>query len=273
MTSTKLSSTPQKSMNILDFQKCKGQQKITMITCYDYPSACIVDSTTIDCLLVGDSVAMSVHGHTDTTTATVDMMVLHTQAVRRGSKKFIVADLPFMSYRKSLENTLDNIERLVQAGANAVKLEGAHGNLNAITHTVHSGVPVVGHIGLTPQHVNTLGGFKVQGKTERAKTQLLEQALQLQEAGCFMLVLECVPYHLAQEITQKLSIPTIGIGAGPYTDGQVLVWHDMLGLQNTLKLKFLKKYLNGYELCRNALQAYDQDVKSCAFPSIEEHCF
>jgi 3-methyl-2-oxobutanoate hydroxymethyltransferase len=260
-------------MNVHDFQKHKTTQKITMITCYDYPSARITDQTNIDCLLIGDSVAMTVHGHPDTTMATVDMIALHTQAVRRGTNKFIITDLPFMSYRKSLEDTLNNVEQLIKSGANAVKLEGAHGNLETITHIIHSGVPVVGHIGLTPQHVNTLGGFKVQGKTEEAKLELLKQAKQLQQAGCFMLVLECVPTDIAKQITDQLSIPTIGIGAGPDTDGQVLVWHDLLGMQNGMKLKFLKKYMDGFGACQQALNAYDEDVKGHVFPDIKQHCF
>jgi 3-methyl-2-oxobutanoate hydroxymethyltransferase len=260
-------------MNIHNFQKCKSKQKITWLTCYDYPSACIINHTNIDCILIGDSVAMAVHGFADTTHATVDMITLHTQAVRRGTNKFIVADMPFMSYRKSLDDTLTHVQRLVQAGANAVKLEGTHGSLDTITHIVHSGVPVVGHIGLTPQHVNTLGGYRVQGKTERAKAELLEQALQLQEAGCFMLVLELVPADIAEAITKQLTIPTIGIGAGPYTDGQVLVWHDMLGMQQNLDFKFLKKYLNGFEQCKQAIDDYDRDVKLQAFPDIQLHCY
>lgn len=244
-----------------------------MLTCYDYPSACIVNDTEIDCILVGDSVAMAVHGHHDTTLATMDMMVLHTQAVRRGTDKFIISDMPFMSYRQSIADTMRNSARLIQAGANAIKLEGAHGNHETITHCVHSGVPVVGHIGLTPQHVNTLGGYKVQGKTPSAKATLLQQALQLQDAGCFMLVLECVPVDIATEITQQLSIPTIGIGAGPHTDGQVLVWHDLLGLIPDINPKFLKKYMRGFDLIKDAIDSYDHDVKQHVFPDIEQHCY
>lgn len=243
-----------------------------MITCYDYPSAAIVEQTAIDCILIGDSVAMTIHGYPDTTHATTEMMTLHTAAVRRGTSKFIISDMPFMSYRKSTDSVLTTIERLVQAGANAVKLEGAEGNLELITHIVHSGVPVVGHIGLTPQHINTLGGFRVQGRSDSSKELLLKQAKQLQQAGCFMLVLECVPSNLAQLITEQLEIPTIGIGAGPATDGQVLVWHDILGIQPQTKLKFLKQYVNTYEQIHKAISCFDQDVKSCVFPTTE-HCF
>ncbi|PHQ81622.1 MAG: 3-methyl-2-oxobutanoate hydroxymethyltransferase [Coxiella sp. (in: Bacteria)] len=261
-------------MTVPKFQKMKRlQEKITMITCYDHPSACIIDETAIDLILVGDSVAMVVHGYPDTTHATVDMIALHTSASRRGTSKFIVADMPFMSYRKSRENTLDNAHKLIMAGANAVKLESALGNLDVITQMVESGIPVVGHLGLTPQHINTLGGFKVQGRDANAQAELIEQAKQLEAAGCFMLVLECVPAHLANSVTEQLNIPTIGIGAGPQTDGQVLVWHDLLGMQQHLKLKFLKKYMNGFSLCKQAIDDYNNDVKQVAFPDIQQHCF
>lgn len=261
-------------MNIHQFYKYKQtQHKITMITCYDYPSACMIDDTDVDCVLVGDSVAMVVHGHKDTTMATMDMMVLHTQAVSRGTQKFIIGDLPFLSYRISLANTIRNVQRLVQAGAHAVKLEGADGNLETIKHVVNSGVPVVGHLGLTPQHVNTLGGYKVQARDQAAQEKLLKSALQLQAAGCFMLVLECVPADIATAVTQALTIPTIGIGAGPNTDGQVLVWHDILGLQKDLHIKFVKQYLDGFHLQQQAIQNYSDDVKKNIFPCIKEHTF
>ena len=259
-------------MNTVTLKQCKKQRKISMITCYDYPSARIIDDTTIDCILVGDSVAMTVHGHQDTTQATIDMMTLHTAAVRRGTTKFIISDMPFMSYRKSKDSVLHNVEKLIKAGANAVKIEGAHGNLDTIKHIVYSGVPVVGHIGLIPQHVNALGGFRVQGKTDSTKSQLITEAKQLQETGCFMLVLECIPSDLAATITEQLDIPTIGIGAGPTTDGQVLVWHDVLGMQADTQLKFLKQYTNSYEQIHRAITSYDQDVKTEVFPTLE-HSF
>lgn len=272
MTYIKPSSTVQKPMNTVSLSRCKNKTKISMITCYDYPSACLIDKTSIDCILVGDSVAMTVHGYQDTTHATVEMMALHTAAVRRGTPKFIITDMPFMSYRKSLDHALDNVEKLVRAGANAIKLEGAHGNLELIQHIVHSGVPVVGHIGLTPQHVNQLGGYRIQGKTETAQEQLMREAEQLQQAGCFMLVLECVPNMLAAKISQELDILTIGIGAGAKTDGQVLVWHDLLGLYPNTSLKFLKQYANSHSLILNALLEYDKEVKAVSFPTAE-HCY
>ncbi len=243
--------------------------KITMVTCYDHPSAKIINRTKIDSVLVGDSVAMTVHGHPHTTAATIEMMTLHTEAVARGTNKPIVGDLPFMSYRKSKDETMNAVHNLVNAGATAVKLEGSDGNLETIHHIVHSGVPVMGHIGLTPQHVYTLGGYKVQGKTEESKNLLIQQALELQQAGCFAIVLECVPSELASTITSKLDIATIGIGAGPYTDGQILVWHDMLGIQDEFKPKFMKRYLNSAELKQKALDQYTKEVEEVSFPGIE----
>lgn len=252
----------------------KKQQKITMVTCYDYPSAKIINETDIDAVLVGDSVAMVVHGHENTTTATLDMMALHTQAVAKGLKKaLLVADLPFMSYRKSLKDTMIAVERLVHAGAQAIKLEGADDNLETIRYIVNSGVPVMGHLGLTPQSIHQLGGFKVQGKLPEAQAKLLENAKQLEAAGCFSLVLECIPSSLAQTATQHLNIPTIGIGAGSYTDGQILVWHDVLGIQNELQPKFLKQYHNAHDAMQKALGKYAEEVKQSIFPNESLHSY
>ncbi|MBL4647370.1 MAG: 3-methyl-2-oxobutanoate hydroxymethyltransferase [Gammaproteobacteria bacterium] len=261
-------------MNIYDFAKKKLQrEKITMMTCYEYTAATIIEKSNIDCVLVGDSAAMVMHGHADTTTATLAMMISHTQAVAKGlHNKFLIADLPFMSYRRSLPNTMDAIQQLVQAGAHAVKLEGAKGNFKTIQYIVESGVPVMGHIGLTPQFIHNLGGFKVQGKNEKSQRDLLEQAQELQQAGCFAIVLECMPSTLAKQISDTLSIPTIGIGAGPHTDGQVLVWHDMLGLQTQFTPKFLKRYLAGQTLVNDALNNFVVEVHNEKFPQIE-HCY
>ncbi len=260
-------------INVLEFQKMKNEgKKISMITCYDAWSAKIIAKTNIDCILVGDSLAMVMHGYKTTINATVDLMYTHTQAVSRcASNKFIIGDMPFLSHRKGLSYMMETVQRLEQAGAQAVKLEGAAGHLDLITHVVESGVPVMGHLGLTPQSVNLIGGYKVQGKGKHAGETILEQALGLQEAGCFALVLECVPHALAKEITEKLSIPTIGIGAGPDVDGQVLVLHDMLGLDDH-RPKFLKTYLDGKDLIHNALNTYDEEVKKGVFPAIE-HCY
>lgn len=259
---------------VLDFRKKKRDgEKIAMVTCYDYTSAVILNGTTVDCLLVGDSLAMTMHGFDSTLHATVEMMALHTAAVARGAKnKFIVGDLPFLSYRKSLSQSVDAAGALMCAGAHAVKLEGVAGNADLIVHLVASGVPVMGHIGLTPQFVHQLGGYKVQGKTEAGAKRLIDEALALQEAGCFALVLECVPSDLAEDITKKLDIATIGIGAGRETDGQVLVFQDMLGLNTQFKPKFVKRYMEGASTVSEAFDAYTKDVKKGKFPA-DEHCY
>lgn len=258
-------------MNIHDWQKMKvAGEKISMVTCYDYTSARLLAQTQVNCLLVGDSVAMTMHGHPDTLSATLAMMALHTAAVRRGAgNTFIVSDLPFMSYRKSLTSNMDAVQTLVQAGAHAVKLEGATGNLKFIRHVVDSGVPVMGHLGLTPQFIHQLGGYKVQGKTASAAERILADALALQDAGCFAVVLECVPGDLAAKVTQSLNIPSVGIGAGAATDGQVLVWQDLLGFNTDFKPRFVKHYLSGAEIITTALNKYVDTVNSGAFPSHE----
>ncbi len=261
-------------MNVLDFYKKKDtNEKISFITCYDYTSARLLAQTSVDCLLVGDSCAMTMHGYKDTLAATIDMMALHTAAVSRGAgDKFIVADLPFLSYRKSLEAGVEAAGALMQAGAHAVKLEGAAGNLELIKHLVESGIPVMGHLGLTPQFVHALGGYKVQGRTQEGADRLKEDALKLQAAGCFSLVLECVPVLLAKEITDSLFIATIGIGAGPYTSGQVLVFQDMLGLNTDFKPKFVKRFVNGFEQLKQGVDTYVSDIQTGAFPQ-HENCY
>lgn len=257
------------NINLFHNKKAAGN-KISMVTCYDYTSAKILSETDVDSILVGDSVAMTMHGFNDTLSATIDMMCMHTAAVARGAQnKFIVSDLPFMSYRKSLNESIDNVVRLMQSGANAIKLEGIAGNVSLIKHLVESGVPVMGHIGLTPQFVHALGGYKLQGRSQESAEQLLIQAEQLQEAGCFAIVLECIPSSLAKRITDKLSIPTIGIGAGNDTDGQVLVYQDMLGLNQQFKPKFVKHFQGGFELTRNAINQFVTEVNKREFPTYE----
>ena len=244
---------------------------ITMVTCYDTWSARIIAATGIDLILVGDSAAMVMHGHDTTIPADLDMMCLHTRAVRRGAPESrIIADMPFLAHRKGLAETMTAVERLIRAGAQAVKIEGADGNLEAIRHIVDSGVEVMGHLGLTPQSVHKLGGFKVQARGEGAAAKLRRDAVALQEAGCFALVLECVPSALAAEVTEVLEIPTIGIGAGPHTSGQVLVLQDLLGMDPGFHPRFVRTYLDGFTLIRDALDAYDRDVKAGAFPNHEE---
>jgi len=255
-----------------DFKKYKDDNKpISMVTCYDHWSAKIIDQTDIDVVLVGDSVSMVMHGHANTTGADLDMMRLHVAAVKKGlTKKFLIADMPFLAHRKGLDRLMDAVDIIVKAGAQAVKIEGANGHVELISHIVNSGVPVMGHLGLTPQSINQLGGYKVQGKENAQAEQLLNDAKKLEQAGVFGLVLELVPAQLAKKITDELSIPTIGIGAGPHTSGQVLVLHDLLGMDDEFKPKFLRTYLNGHELIKDALNNYNKDVKANSFPSIEE---
>ncbi len=262
-------------MNILDFiYKKKSGNKISMITCYDYPSAKIVAESDIDCVLVGDSVAMTVHGFKSTIMATIEMMALHTEAVARGiSQQFIISDLPFLCHRKETSEVISDIRTLCRAGAQAIKIEGGDPEVCALVKKiVTSGVPVMGHIGLLPQSIHQLGGYKVQGKESCQKNRLLAEAKALEEAGCFALVIESVPEKLAYHITQSLTIPTIGIGAGSYTDGQVLVWHDVLGLQTEIKPRFIKQFINGKEAFIQAINHYVRDVQAVQFPS-SEHSF
>ncbi len=262
-------------MNILDFKRRKEQQsKISMLTCYDYPSACTVAESNIDCVLVGDSVAMAVHGYDSTIMANMDMMVLHTAAVARGiNQQFLVSDLPFLCHRVSHTDTIQNVKKLLQAGAHAVKIEGADADVcQTINYLVTAGVPVMGHIGLTPQSIHQLGGYKVQGKEQEQAALLVQQANRLEAAGCFALVIECVPSQVAKTITEALTIPTIGIGAGVETDGQVLVWHDMLGLQTSFKPRFIKQFAQGKEVLLAAINTYVEQVQNTHFPAVE-HAF
>ncbi len=258
--------------SILDFQKKKlNKEKISMITCYDYSFARIIAETDIDCVLVGDSSAQVMHGYSTTLNSSTAIIALHTASVAKGSpNKFLIADMPFLSTRKGLKNSMDQVEKLIKAGAQAIKIEGAEGHLELIKHIVESGVPVMGHLGLTPQSIHQLGGPKVQGKIQEAADKILADSLALEKAGCFSLVLECVPNDLAKKITASLKIPTIGIGAGSSTDGQVLVLQDMLGMNKDFKPKFLKKYLNGFDLISEALNSYVTEVKSSEFPSKEQ---
>lgn len=251
--------------------KKRASQKISMLTCYDYITAQILNDSSVDALLVGDSVAMVLHGHATTLNVSTEVMALHTRAVVRGApKKFIVADMPFLSYRKSLTANMNAVEKLMKAGAHALKLEGAAGNLELVEHIVQSGVPVMGHLGLTPQSIHQMGGFKVQAREENAQKLLIEHAQQLQDVGCFSVVLECVPAKLAMTISHNLSIPTIGIGAGAGTDGQILVLHDMLGFNDNFNPKFLKKFMDGKKMISSAIETYVAEVNSLKFPTKEQ---
>jgi 3-methyl-2-oxobutanoate hydroxymethyltransferase len=260
--------------SILDFQKKKNVgEKIVMVTCYDYSFARLIDSTAVDAVLVGDSLAQVMHGFPTTLQASTAMMALHTAAVVRGApNKFIVADMPFLSTRKGMKNTMDQVEKLMKTGAHAIKIEGAEGHLKLIQHIVESGVPVMGHLGLTPQSIHQLGGPKIQGKVAEAAQKIADDSLALQEAGCFSLVLECVPAVLAERISQSLAIPTVGIGAGSQTDGQILVLQDMLGMNPNFSPKFLKKFMNGFDQISQALNGYVTETKDQSFPT-KEHSY
>lgn len=258
--------------SILDFQKMKSQgQKISMITCYDSTSARIVSASRVDCVLVGDSLGMTMHGHGTTLEVTPELMALHVSAVRAGApSKFIVGDMPFLAHRGSLDRTLEAVRVIMKAGAQAVKIEGVEGSEETIRHIVESGVPVMGHLGLTPQSVHQFGGFKVQGTQPDAAEILLDQARRLQEAGVFSLVLEAVPSAVANHVTANLRIPTIGIGAGNGCSGQVLVMQDLLGFNTEFQPKFVRRYLDGFTLLKEAFDRFDADVKTGEFPSANE---
>ncbi len=257
---------------IFDFyEKKKHGQKISMVTCYDFTFARIINRSQIDTILVGDSLAMTIYGYPNTINATVEMMTLHTEAVARGAPdKFIVGDMPFLSFRKDLKSNMEAVEKIMRAGAHAIKLEGATGNIELVKHITQSGIPVMGHLGLTPQSIHSLGGFRVQGKSESAQDELLHQSLCLEEAGCFSIVLECVPHPLAAKISTQLSIPTIGIGAGSETDRQVLVLQDLLGMNSGFHPKFVRKFAHAEDLFQKAFNDFHQSVSDKSFPRLEE---
>jgi 3-methyl-2-oxobutanoate hydroxymethyltransferase len=261
-------------MNVQDFFRKKQQgQRISMVTCYDAWSAKLIAGSDIDCVLVGDSLAMVVYGHDTTLPVNTDIMAAHTAAVRRGAPgKFIIGDMPFISYRRGRDDAVKNAGKLMRAGANAVKLEGASGNIETIAWLVESGIPVMGHLGLTPQSVHQLGGFRVQGRGEEAAARLQREALDLQQAGCFSLVLEAMPAKVAENVTAALDIPTIGIGAGPGTDGQVLVLHDLLGFNTDFRPKFVRIWMDGAGSVQDALQGFHTAVVEGEFPA-EEECY
>jgi 3-methyl-2-oxobutanoate hydroxymethyltransferase len=259
-------------MNVLDFKKAKKENRLlTMVTCYDNWSAKIIDRSEVDLVLVGDSLAMVVHGFPTTLGATPEMMALHTAAVARGlTKKFLIADMPFPSFRKGIVAAMDCVDLLMKAGAHAVKLEGVDGHEDVVSQIVGSGVPVMGHIGLTPQSVHQLGGFRVQGRDEQVADRLVMQAKKLEELGACSVVLECVPSALAKRITQELTIPTIGIGAGSSCDGQVLVLHDLLGMSKEFRPKFVRPFAEGESVVLGALNNYHREVLGGTFPKEEE---
>lgn len=260
---------------ILDFKKAKeNNERISMLTAYDYSSAKLIDEAGIDAILIGDSLGMVSLGYEDTLSVTMEDMIHHTKAVARATKNaLVVADLPFMSYQTSVYDAVYNAGRLIKEGrAHAVKLEGGIEMCDRIEAIVKSSIPVMAHIGLTPQSVNALGGFKVQGKDEKAAKALIEAAKAVEKAGAFAVVLECVPAKLAEIVTKELNIPTIGIGAGAQCDGQVLVYQDMIGMFSGFTPKFVKKYANIGDMMREAFEEYNKEVKNGSFPS-QEHTF
>lgn len=262
-------------VTILDLQQKKQTgQPITMLTAYDYPGASLVDQAGIDMILVGDSLAMTVLGHSSTVGVTMEEMLHHCRAVARGARRaFLVGDMPFMSYQAEPVEAVRNAGRFIkEAAMDAVKLEGGREVIEAIRAIVWAGIPVMGHLGLTPQSATKLGGYKVQAKTSAAAQQLLQDALALEEAGCFSIVLEAVPAPVAEFVSRKLSVPTIGIGAGPGCDGQVLVFHDLLGLFDRFTPKFVKRYAELHQTILAALQAYREEVTNRTFPA-EAHSY
>jgi len=252
----------------------KDGEKISMLTAYDYSTAAVMDEAGVDMILIGDSLGMVVLGYDSTLPVTMEDMIHHTKAVSRATKRaMVIADMPFMSYQVSIEDAVYNAGRFMkEAGAHGVKLEGGKEVAGAVAKITSSGIPLVGHLGLTPQSIHQLGGYKVQGKDDTAAKKMKEDAAALEEAGAFSVVLECVPAPLAEEISRSLTIPTIGIGAGVGCDGQVLVVNDMLGMFEKFTPKFVKKYANLNTEMRAAIERYISEVKDKTFPD-EEHSF
>lgn len=264
-----------KRLTTLAFKEMKQKgEKIAMLTAYDYPTAQLVDEAGVETILVGDSLGMAVLGYKDTLSVTLDEMIHHGRAVVRGSERaFVVIDMPFLTYQISAEDALRNAGKIIQqTGAQGVKVEGGLEIIAAVKSMTQTGIPVVGHLGLTPQSVGQLGGYRVQGKDPAVAKKIVEDALALEAAGAFMLVLECVPWQLAKIITAKLSIPVIGIGAGKFCDGQVLVYHDIMGLYTGKTPKFVKQYASVREIMLKGVQDYISEVKGSYFPE-EKHSY
>ena len=259
-------------MSSIDFPRAKTQRrKLSMVTCYDYTFARLLSQTAIDGILVGDSAAMVMHGHASTLYASVELMRLHTAAVACGAgDKFVVADMPFLSFRKGVAAAMDAAQALMTAGAHALKLEGVDGHQDVIQRLVQSGIPVMGHVGLQPQSVHAYGGFRVQGRNGDSACEILRQATALEQLGAFAIVLECVPARLAEEISNALRIPTIGIGAGAGCDGQILVLQDLLGMNVDFRPKFARPFLDGVRSVLDAVAAFDEAVKAGTFPAAGE---
>jgi 3-methyl-2-oxobutanoate hydroxymethyltransferase len=264
-----------KKITPVEIQAMKKEgKKITMLTAYDYPMALLEDRAGIDTILVGDSVGMTVLGYQNTLPVTMDEMIHHTKAVTRGAKyALIIGDMPFMSYNTSERDAILNAGRFMkEGGADAVKLEGGVTVKDIVKALVKAGIPVMGHIGLTPQTISMLGGFKVQGKDAEGAQRIIDDALSLEEAGAFSVLLEAVPAPIAKKVTERLTVPTIGIGAGVHCDGQVLVVHDMLGLFDRFTPKFAKRYVNLSESMLRAFELYREEVSKGTFPA-DQHSF
>lgn len=260
---------------IITFKQSKQQgRKISMLTAYDYSTAKLMDEAGINAILVGDSLGNVVLGYEDTLSVTMEDMIHHGAAVARGAKNaMVVVDMPFMSYQASVYDAVVNAGRLMKEGrASAVKLEGGKEVCPQVKAVTEAGIPVMGHLGLTPQSINALGGHRVQGKTQQAAQKLLDDARALQEAGAFAVVLECVPEKLADKVTKELEIPTIGIGAGSGCDGQILVYQDMLGMFSDFTPKFVKKFANVGQVMKEAFKSYIDEMQQGSFPS-QEHCY
>ncbi|CAM2066322.1 3-methyl-2-oxobutanoate hydroxymethyltransferase [Sulfidibacter corallicola] len=261
---------PSRRVTVTDMTS--SRDKLTMLTAYDYWTSQLVDAAGTDMILVGDSLGMVIQGKENTLEVTVDDIVYHCRAVSRGRKRaLIVGDMPYLSYHISPAETVRNAGRIIREGrADAVKLEGGSKRIPMIQTILDAEIPVMGHVGLTPQSVNALGGFKVQGKNDESRKRVVEDALALEDTGVFAIVLECIPYDLAAEITERLSIPTIGIGAGPHCDGQVLVTHDLLGMSLGKPPKFVRQFANFTETGIDAVTAFNDAVRDGSFPSIGE---
>ena len=262
----------QDPLSIPQIVAAKGRERIAMMTAYDAPTAALLDAAGVDVLLVGDSVEMAIYGEPNTLTATMDSMIRHTRAVARTARRaVVVGDMPFLSYQAEPARAVENAGRfLAEGGAAAVKLEGGRRILPAVEAILAADIPVMGHVGLTPQSYRKFGGFKVQGREAESARQIRDDAQALALAGCFAIVLECVPDSLAAEITREIAIPTLGIGAGAGCDGQVLVFHDVVGLTRDLRPKFVRRYADLASVIESAARAFTLDVKSGAFPSREE---
>jgi 3-methyl-2-oxobutanoate hydroxymethyltransferase len=262
-------------VTIVEIQKMKIEgKKITVLTAYDYPFAKLLDEAGVDIILVGDSLGMTILGYDNTLPVTVEDMIHHTKAVKKGIKRsLLIADMPFMSYQVSIEDALENAGRLIkEGGAEAIKLEGGVVMQETVASIVEIGIPVMGHIGLTPQSIHKFGGYKVQGRKPFQAKEIIEDAKALEDAGVFSIVLEGIPLELAKEISKILKIPTIGIGAGPFCDGQIMVIHDLIGLSDEFKPRFIKRYIEINEIIKNAVKEYIKDVVVGDFPG-EDHSY